>query len=156
MPSSYETLQTYPPCSFDGCTRKTRILRFMLCQSHHQQLMRGEALRPLRQPNGSSWRLPNGYVRCSAPGHPNAKASGQILEHRLVMSGVLGRPLHADETVHHRNGVRHDNRPANLELRVDAHARGMCVDEAVEWAVELLRRHQPARLAEERSTTRKR
>ena len=32
------------------------------------------------------------------------------------MAGVLGRPLRTDEHVHHRNHVKHDNRPSNLVL----------------------------------------
>src|SRR3990167_7077679 len=37
-----------------------------------------------------------------------------ILEHRVVMSMKIGRPLKRDETVHHINGVKNDNRPENL------------------------------------------
>lgn len=54
--------------------------------------------------------------------HPRAKmrgkrsGKGQILEHIIVMEKMIGRYLRDDETVHHKNGVRSDNRAENLEL----------------------------------------
>lgn len=57
-----------------------------------------------------------GYIQIWMPKHPNAKLAGYIHEHRLVMSDFLKRPLTNRESVHHRNGIKHDNRLENLEL----------------------------------------
>lgn len=59
-----------------------------------------------------------GYIMIYHPKHPSGqKGNGiYILEHRLVMEKILGRPLKKDEIVHHKNSVRNDNRPENLVL----------------------------------------
>lgn len=62
----------------------------------------------------------------------------QQLQHREVMKNHLGRDLLREETVHHINGVRHDNRLENLELWSTSQPYGQRVSDKVAWAREIL------------------
>lgn len=76
---------------------------------------------PRRSTNKDGSILPykdaNGYIHVYVNGR-------SIAEHRAVMEEIIGRPLRRGEEVHHKNGVRDDNTPFNLELWIKPHPAG--------------------------------
>lgn len=57
-----------------------------------------------------------GYIEVYYPTHPYRTVRNTVREHRLVMEDYLGRYLSKEEEVHHKNGIKTDNRIDNLEL----------------------------------------
>lgn len=97
---------------------------------------------------GSARVTGDGYVMLSGyQDHPNAQSRGHVYEHTLVMSETLGRALLPGENVHHKNGLRADNRPENLELWVLHQPPGQRAEDLLIWAREILRRYDPEALA---------
>ena len=67
--------------------------------------------------------VPVGTVKVNKDGYAWVRTATQehgqgwwYPHHRKVMEDVLGRKLIKGESVHHKNGIKHDNRPENLEL----------------------------------------
>lgn len=112
-------------CKDCGTSILGRSTRCRTCSALHKNVTR---LRP-----GDTRLTSNGYVREYAPDHPKA-SSGFRLQHTLVMERRLGRHLLPGETVHHKNGVRDDNRIENLELWAKPQPTGARAKDLLSWA----------------------
>lgn len=126
------------PCDVAGCERPHYGRGY--CERHYQRLRsHGDPLITKRRLNGEG-TIHDGYRLCFIEGQ-------YIAEHRLVVERLIGRELLPEETVHHRNGVRTDNRPENLELWSSRHPKGQRVADLVAWAKEMLALYEPQALA---------
>lgn len=126
-------------CRIEGCGRKHNAGGY--CAAHEARIRtHGDPKSdiPIKERTGF-WRS-NGYIYVLVgDGHPVRAKGERAAQHRLVMEEHLGRALRDEETVHHRNGVRDDNRLENLELWASNHPPGQRVVEQVAWAREILR-----------------
>ena len=119
-----------------------------LCRYASERCVRcaGLAQKGKANPNwqGGKYYNKKGYIMIRCPWHPRGSAqSGYVFEHILVMEDILGRYLVEGENVHHKNGVKDDNRPENLELWTRPQPVGIRAEDAVVWAQEVLGLYAP-------------
>ena len=108
-------------CLIEDCDKKIKLRG--ACYEHYISGLAGKnELLPAKSQNQYSLGIVPVYEEgLNKQGYAWIRIDGvKHLKHRLVMAEKLGRPLRPNESVHHINGIRDDNRPENLELWLGA------------------------------------
>lgn len=97
---------------------------------------------------GGRYISKDGYVYLAAvyDQFTNKIIRKETAEHRAVMAEILGRPLRKGENIHHKNGIRHDNSPENLELWSKAQPHGQRVSDIIELVADSYEKEIRAKL----------
>ena len=90
--------------------------------------------------NSPSWKGGNSYHKKGYKITYTGK-NQYTFEHILVMEKHLKRKLTKGENIHHKNGIKDDNRLKNLELWIKPQPTGIRAKDAVKWAKEIIQKY---------------
>lgn len=93
---------------------------------------------PKRSRNPDGYISTHGYKVLYIDEHPNCYRGSEIFEHTFVMSNHLRRPLAKGENIHHKNGIKLDNRIENLELWTRKQPPGQRISDLIKYYREFI------------------
>ena len=106
------------------CGKEFEICSYMRIKFCNRQCYRQWIKENFYGENHPSWKGgqttdTKGYVFITMPNHPRANKRGYVKRARLVAEKTLGRYLYPNEIPHHRNEIKGDDRPENIEVMTE-------------------------------------